>query len=35
MLETVDQIEERFDTQLLVSEWIVTILFTVEYVARL
>lgn len=35
MLETVDQIEQRYGTQLLVLEWIVTILFTIEYVARL
>jgi len=35
MLETVDQIETRYDTTLLVLEWIITILFTIEYVARL
>ena len=35
MLETVDQIEIRYGTQLLVLEWVVTVLFTIEYVARL
>ena len=35
MLETVDQIETRHGTTLLVLEWIVTVLFTIEYVARL
>ena len=35
MLETVDQIRERYETLLLVLEWIITILFTFEYVARL
>jgi voltage-gated potassium channel len=35
MLETVDQIEARYDTLLFVLEWIITILFTLEYVARL
>ncbi len=35
MLETVEQIEARYGTTLLVLEWIVTILFTVEYAARL
>ena len=35
MLETVDQIEARYGTTLLVLEWIVTILFTFEYIARL
>ena len=35
MLETVEQIEVRYDTQFLVLEWIITILFTIEYVARL
>jgi voltage-gated potassium channel len=35
MLETVDQIETRYDTTLLVLEWIITILFTIEYIARL
>jgi len=35
MLETVDEIEARYGTTLLVLEWIVTILFTFEYIARL
>ncbi len=35
MLETVDEIEARYGTVLLVLEWIVTILFTFEYIARL
>jgi voltage-gated potassium channel len=35
MLETVDEIDARYGTLLLVLEWIVTILFTIEYVARL
>ena len=34
-LETVEEIEARYGTLLLVLEWIVTILFTFEYVARL
>lgn len=35
MLETVEQIEARYDAQLFALEWIITILFTVEYAARL
>ncbi len=35
MLETVEEIEARHGTLLLVLEWIVTILFTIEYIARL
>ncbi len=35
MLETVEEIEARYDTLFLVLEWIITILFTIEYVARL
>ena len=35
MLESVDEFNERYATQLLVLEWVVTILFTIEYVARL
>ncbi len=35
MLETVDEIEQRYGTVLLALEWIVTILFTIEYAARL
>lgn len=35
MLETVEEIEAKHGTLLLVLEWIVTILFTIEYIARL
>lgn len=35
MLETVGEIEARYNTQLFVLEWIITIIFTIEYVARL
>ena len=35
MVETVEEIDARYGTLLLVLEWIVTILFTIEYVARL
>lgn len=35
MFETVERIESRYDTPLLVLEWVITILFTIEYVARL
>lgn len=35
MLETVEQIEARYETTLLALEWIITILFTIEYVGRL
>ncbi|MDJ0925865.1 MAG: ion transporter [Acidimicrobiia bacterium] len=35
MLETVEEIEARYGTLLLVLEWVVTILFTIEYIARL
>ncbi len=35
MLETVEQIEARYATPLFVLEWIITILFTLEYIARL
>lgn len=35
MLETVDEIEASHGTLLLALEWIVTILFTIEYIARL
>ena len=35
MLETVEELDARYGTLLLVLEWIVTILFTLEYVARL
>jgi voltage-gated potassium channel len=35
MFESVDAYRERFETQLLVLEWVVTGLFTLEYAARL
>ena len=35
MLETVEEIDDRYHSVLLVLEWIVTILFTIEYIARL
>ncbi len=35
MLETVEEIEAEYGTLLLGLEWIVTILFTLEYIARL
>ena len=35
MLETVEELMLKYGTLLLVLEWIVTILFTIEYVARL
>ncbi len=35
MLETVEEIDDRYHTVLVVLEWIVTILFTIEYIARL
>jgi voltage-gated potassium channel len=35
MLESVEEVEARYDTLLFVLEWIITILFTIEYVARL
>jgi voltage-gated potassium channel len=35
MLESVEEVEARYGTLLLVLEWLVTILFTFEYVARL
>lgn len=35
MLESVDAIEVRFGTALRVMEWIITILFSIEYVLRL
>ncbi len=35
MLETVEEIEARYGTALLVIEWIITILFTIEYASRL
>jgi voltage-gated potassium channel len=35
MLESVEEVEARYGTALLVLEWIITIVFTIEYVARL
>lgn len=35
MVESVEEYSSRYEIQLLVLEWIVTVLFTVEYVARL
>ncbi len=35
MVETVEEIEARYDTLLFGLEWIITILFTIEYGARL
>jgi voltage-gated potassium channel len=35
MLETVEEIEARHDATLFALEWIITILFTIEYIARL
>jgi voltage-gated potassium channel len=35
MFESIDEYSNRYETQLLVFEWIVTALFTVEYIARL
>ncbi len=35
MLETVEEIEARYDTLFFVLEWIITIVFTIEYIARL
>mgnify|MGYP001812424545 FL=1 len=35
MLETVEEVDARHGALLLVLEWIVTILFTIEYIARL
>jgi voltage-gated potassium channel len=35
MLETVEDIDNRYGGVLLFLEWIVTILFTIEYIARL
>jgi voltage-gated potassium channel len=35
MLETVEQLEDRYGTTLLALEWVVTVLFTIEYAARL
>ncbi len=34
MLESVKEIDEKYHTILLTLEWIITILFTVEYIAR-
>jgi voltage-gated potassium channel len=34
-LESVEEYHDRYETQLLALEWLVTMLFTVEYIARL
>ena len=34
-LESVEELSQRYETGLLALEWVVTLLFTVEYVARL
>lgn len=35
MLESVDSIHQQYDTALDVSEWVITILFSVEYILRI
>ena len=35
MFESVPNVQERYETQLFIAEWAITIIFTVEYVARL
>lgn len=35
MLESVDSIDEKYHDALYVSEWVVTILFTIEYILRI
>ncbi|MBT8272190.1 MAG: ion transporter [Bacteroidia bacterium] len=35
MLESIKEIDEKYHTFLDISEWIVTILFTIEYIARI
>lgn len=35
MLESVDEFDARYHKQLLTMEWVVTILFTIEYIARI
>lgn len=35
MLESIDQFDARYHQELLILEWVVTIFFTVEYIARI
>ena len=35
MLDSVTEIHDRYETPLLVAEWAITVLFTIEYFARL
>jgi len=35
MMESIKEIHEKFHTILLISEWVITILFTIEYIARI
>lgn len=35
MLETIDSVDEKYHTFLVVCEWIITIFFTIEYILRL
>ncbi len=35
MFESVEQLQDRYQTLFIVLEWIITVLFTIEYVARL
>src|SRR5690606_3693699 len=35
MLETVDELDNRFHKFLVISEWIITIFFTIEYILRI
>ncbi len=35
MLETVEEFDRKYHTFLNISEWVITILFTIEYIARL
>lgn len=35
MLETVDKVDQRFHQFLIISEWVITIFFTIEYILRI
>lgn len=35
MLESVETIDQAYHTQLNIAEWVITILFTIEYIARI
>lgn len=35
MFESIEEFSQRYETQFLVAEWIITILFTIEYAVRL